>query len=276
MPELQTEPVREPDPLEIYSPENDAFLMKASLRKILTFVTTMTIAVVIVILRQSDPLFLFRFVSGSLADSQGILLIRFAMTLFYGYLVIFLVYFILKYVRRRSLSFELREKEYPAFRKSFGWLDLWTVVPVFLMVLVILTGFFYSPAVVDGASMEPTFSNGDPVLIEHFRGEYATGDVIIIQVDGELLIKRLIAVPGDHLVLDESGVYLNGTLIETFLPKRYDSGIGDFVPYFTYSGILPENTYFVLGDNRTNSTDSRVFGLVSAPDVLGLVVLPDR
>lgn len=73
MAELQTEPLRESDPLETYSPEYDAFLMKASFRKILTFVTTMTIAVVIVILRQSDPLFLFRFVSGSLADSRGIL-----------------------------------------------------------------------------------------------------------------------------------------------------------------------------------------------------------
>ncbi len=276
MPELQTEPVRESDPLETYSPENDAFLMKASFRKILTFVTTMTIAVVIVILRQSDPLFLFRFVSGSLADSRGILWIRFAMTLFYGYLVIFLVYYIVKFVRRRSLPPERREAEYAAFRKRFGWLDLWTVVPVFLMVLVILTGFFVSPAVVDGASMEPTFSNGDPVLIEHFRGEYAAGDVIIVQVDGELLIKRLIGVPGDHLVVDETGVYLNGTLIEDFIPKRYDSGLGEFVPCFLYSGILPENTYFILGDNRTNSTDSRVFGLVPSADVLGLVILPDR
>lgn len=275
MPDIQ-EPISSPEPIGEAFPGENAFLLKKSLQKILTFVSTMTIALLIVILRQGEKLFLFNLESNNMNDAPFFLFFRIVLFGFLIYLLGYLMYFWNEVEKRKKMSAEAQTTALPAFRKRYNLFDLWTVVPVFLLGLVVVSGFFYSPAIVEGSSMETTFSNGDTVLIDHFTTNFEAGDVVIVDHGTELLIKRLIAVPGDHLRIDATGVYLNGSSepIEDYVPMYYDSESDTVVPYFTYDGIIPEGQYFVMGDNRNNSLDGRVFGLVDADQMLGIVVLP--
>jgi signal peptidase I len=178
------------------------------------------------------------------------------------------------YSKQKRLSEEEQQKTLPAFKKQYDLFDLLSVVPTFLAVFVIITGFFIGPAVVEGESMQPTFLDGDPVLIYYFMEEYHTDDVLIVDIGSELLIKRLCGMPGDHLKIDATGVYINDTLVESYVPEHYVQGEG-LVPYFSYDQIIPEGSYFVMGDNRLNSTDGRRFGLVGSDQLLGIVILPN-
>lgn len=265
------------EPTSGWTAEENAFLLKRAFQKILTFVSTMTIAVLVVILRQGEKLFLFNMETNNMNDAPLFRIFRILLLGFLIYLLGYLLFFWKEYSRRKFLSAEEQMATFPTFRKRYNLFDLWTVVPVFLMGLVIITGFFYSPAMVEGASMQPTYNDGDTVIIDHFATDFQAGDVVIVDIETELLIKRLIAVPGDHLRIDETGVYLNGAVepIEDYIPVHYDPESSGYVPYFTFEGVLSEGQYFIMGDNRENSLDSRMFGFVVSEQMLGIVVFPN-
>ena len=115
--------------------------------------------------------------------------------------------------------------------------------------------------------MTPTFCDNDAVIIKYVD-EYEKQDIIIFQVeelDGSViyLIKRLIAMPGDKLVVNSTGVWVNDVLVE-------DNIVGGTL---SYNLTIPEGYFYVLGDNRDNSSDSRTRGLVPYEDMIGKVVL---
>lgn len=255
-------------------PADDSLWMRRALVRILTFFMTMTLAVIVMLWRQDEPLFLFRFTATNLNDGPGFMTVRLFLFVFYLYITGYFVFFVGVYGRRTWMNPETRAATFETFRKRYALFDLWTVVPVFVMVLVVLTGFFLSPAVVEGSSMETTFTDGDPVLIEHFLDDFDAGDVVIVQVGSELLIKRLIGLPGDALVVNENGVYLNGILIEDYVPLYHAPGDANGIPYFWFDGTIPEGSYFVMGDNRMHSADSRMFGFIDQQNMLGVVWLP--
>jgi len=122
--------------------------------------------------------------------------------------------------------------------------------------------------VVIGASMEPSFEEGQRLLINkaiyHFR-EPQRGDVIVFRPPHNQradYIKRIIALPGDTVEIKEGAVYVNGSeLYEPYIegPPRYTLG----------EEIVPANNYFVLGDNRNNSNDSHNNWTVKRRDIIG-------
>ena len=138
--------------------------------------------------------------------------------------------------------------------------------------VVVLTLTLAFPVLrVSGGSMEPTLKEGDVVLTRK-GGTYEAGDICSFYYNNELLLKRVIGEPGDVINIDEQGnVTVNGRVLE----EEYieEKSIGECDISFPY--IVPENCYFVMGDNRETSLDSRSsrIGCVSRDQMEGKLIL---
>lgn len=162
-----------------------------------------------------------------------------------------------------------------------GWaFELLQTAVIALAICIILWLFVVQGNQVDGQSMEPTFHDKELVLtdkiIQHF-GEYQNGDVIIFKNEssGNDFIKRIIGVPGDEVSLSGGRVYVNGVQIdESYLPEGRETSGGTFLAEGE-TVLVPEEKYFVMGDNRGFSRDSRdnSVGLVPKNDLKGRVFL---
>lgn len=154
----------------------------------------------------------------------------------------------------------------------------WAKTIAVAVVLAFVITQFIRPTIVNGQSMYPTLDNSDYLIINRMAyklGEPERGDIIVFstnlkQSNGENkdLVKRVIAVEGDHLKIEDSKVYVNGELIdEPYIHDNYTEGYEDIT--------IPEGMMFTMGDNRENSKDSRMddVGLVSEDDVMGKVLI---
>lgn len=141
-----------------------------------------------------------------------------------------------------------------------------------LIIAGILFVFFW-PLKIEGTSMENTFFTGDRVIMSRalvYAGKFERGDLLVCKIkkDGEdkNIIKRLIGLPGDHIEIKDGYVYLNGTpLQEDYLKEEETIGDEDI--------ILAEDEYYVLGDNRAVSLDSREEGPLNRRQLIGKVLL---
>ena len=145
-----------------------------------------------------------------------------------------------------------------------------TITLILLMVLAIrlaLQNFH-----IEGQSMEPTLHNQEYIIVDkasYFLHSPERGDVIVFRypIDPqENFIKRIIAIPGDTVTIVNKTVLVNGvTLQEPYINKN-----DPFAPYPSFqTWHIGTNQYFVLGDNRGNSSDSRVWGLVPRQNIIG-------
>ncbi len=144
---------------------------------------------------------------------------------------------------------------------------LGTVIPAVLIALLINL-FLAQATVVQGQSMEPNLHNNERVIVEKvtyrfFHGP-RRGDIVILQPeeDGDLLIKRVVALPGETVEVRNGRVYINGEPLDE--PWAVQEGGPNYPP--TY---VPPLQVFVLGDNRGHSNDSRSFGPVLVDHVVG-------
>lgn len=146
-----------------------------------------------------------------------------------------------------------------------------------LVLFFILRGFIFIPVPVDGNSMEKTLSQGDMIVMEKFSS-IKRFDVIVFQLpNGAIYIKRVIGMPGDAISYQADQLYVNGQPVaEEFLEKNKEKDHKK-VPYttnfdlkeLTNKEVLAKDNYFVLGDNRRMSKDSRSFGPVESKYILG-------
>jgi signal peptidase I len=145
------------------------------------------------------------------------------------------------------------------------------IISVFISLFIIL--FVYQPVKVEGGSMEPGLEDQERIFINKlaYRLEnIQRGDVIVFRYPRDPrknFIKRVIGLPGDHIRVNYGHVYLNGKLIEEdYVPEEYlDSR--------SYRELtVPANSYYVLGDHRSMSNDSRDFGPVPRDFIYGKAV----
>ena len=152
-----------------------------------------------------------------------------------------------------------------------------------LVVVLVLYITIGSVEVVWGASMEPNFETGERILVdkisENFR-EYERGEVVVLvppTEDSKHFIKRVIGLPGDIIKVFECKIYIyrdgnQFTLDEEYLGSSACTLGGNEFLQEGRSVEIKEGSYVVMGDNRRNSLDSRVFGMVKASDIVGRVV----
>lgn len=138
---------------------------------------------------------------------------------------------------------------------------------VFILLLLLLRNFAIGTIIVKGSSMEPNFHHGDFVVVDKFSTTFGTlkrGDVVICKVnfrsEGENIIKRIVGLPGDKIDImlspdndSEYVLYINDVLFEETYISAPMLSTGDM----EYPYIVPERSYFVMGDNRNASSDSR-------------------
>ncbi len=147
-------------------------------------------------------------------------------------------------------------------------------VVVALVISIVLYIFIMTPHEVLGNSMYPTYKNGEYLMankVTYRFKEPQRGDVIIFKYSNtQDFIKRIIGLPGDTVMLKDGQLYINGHILDEseYLDNSMYTNGGDFLKEGE-SKEIPEGEYFVCGDNRTHSSDSRTFGSISKEDIKG-------
>jgi signal peptidase I len=149
---------------------------------------------------------------------------------------------------------------------------------VLAIVIVLLIRFFVAqPFIVDGESMHPTFENGDYLIVDELTYHFESpqrGDVIVFRYPGDpkiFYIKRIIGLPGETVHINSGLVSItktNGTTITLNEPYAVENDAT-----YTLNTTLGSDQYFVMGDNRPESSDSRVWGPLPRANIIGRVFL---
>ena len=155
--------------------------------------------------------------------------------------------------------------------------DLFTLALLVIVVVIPIRAFVISPFVVDGDSMHPTFENLDYLIVDELLYNFsapARGDVIVFRYPGNpsiFYIKRIIGLPGETVSINRGAVTVTTVIGEKVtLPETY---IVNEDATYTKNVTLNTEEYFVMGDNRPNSSDSRVWGPLPKSDIIGRVDL---
>lgn len=148
-----------------------------------------------------------------------------------------------------------------------------SIIPylIIILVVVLIRTFIITPAKVDGSSMQPTLYDNNIVLLNKLKykiNDVKRFDIVVIKHNNEKLIKRVVALPNEHIEYKNNDLYINGNIIiEDFKHEStYDFKL-ESIGFLT----IPGDKYFVIGDNRENSVDSRMIGLVDKSNILGIV-----
>ena len=146
-----------------------------------------------------------------------------------------------------------------------------SVLVVVAAVAVLIATLFLPILQISGDSMSPTLRHDEIVILLKTK-DIERGDLIGFYYQGKILLKRVVALQEDEVAIDAEGtVYVNGELLEE--PYVSDKSLGDCDLEFPYK--VPGASYFVLGDQRSNSVDSRtsVIGTITREDIIGKVCI---
>lgn len=142
------------------------------------------------------------------------------------------------------------------------------IIPYIVIILTVLLirMFVFTPVQVDGSSMEPTLSNNQILILNLFDKNYDRFDVVVVEELGTKLVKRIVGLPGEHISYTDNKLYVDGELI---VENYHREVMVDFDIKELGLEVIPDNSYFIMGDNRNHSSDSRNFGPVSIEQIQG-------
>ena len=143
---------------------------------------------------------------------------------------------------------------------------------IIIVVVVFIRTFIATPVRVDGSSMVPTLKNNDILILNKLARNYKRFDIVVVRAHNAKLVKRIIGLPGESIEYKDNKLYIDGKKIEDVTPEETD----DFSLEELYGmKKIPDGYYFVMGDNRDGSSDSRDYriGLIKKENILGKTIL---
>ncbi len=165
-----------------------------------------------------------------------------------------------------------------------GFLDLIETIAISLSIFLVVYLFLMQPHQVNGQSMVPNFQNGEHVMtdkITYKMRDPLRGEIVVFHAPpaagcaegtGCDFIKRIIAIPGDTIAVKDNAIWVNGEkLPEPYIPVDFEILAGRAT--LNQEIYLGSTEYFVVGDNRPHSSDSRSWGAITKDDIVGRVFL---
>ncbi len=136
---------------------------------------------------------------------------------------------------------------------------------IILIVVILIRTFLITPVMVNGPSMQPTLKGGEIMILNKINKDYERFDVVVVDIGKEDIIKRVIALPGESISCENGIVYVNDRRQD----EEYSQGFtSDFERI-----VLEKDEYFVMGDNREDSVDSRRLGAFKKEQIKGTTKL---
>jgi signal peptidase I len=157
------------------------------------------------------------------------------------------------------------------------WFEWVKAIVLAIIIAFFIQQFVFATSIVEGDSMEPALEDGERLIFNkmiYLIDEPERGDIVIIQQTDKNYVKRIIALPGETIEHRSNELYIDGNKYkETFLTEEISRKTGEFGPV-----RIPDDSYFVMGDNRAISKDSRNgLGFIQRDEIIGkseLIIYP--
>ena len=165
------------------------------------------------------------------------------------------------------------KKKKTFFGEVYDWIETFCFA---LALMVVLFIFVFRYVTVDGNSMMNTLHDQDKLIISNFNYTPQTGDIVVIYIEGQNkpYIKRVIATEGQTVKIDfeKWQVYVDGELLEEDYVLRREGDM-HYAAFYNGEFTVPEGQVYVMGDNRNDSTDSRMLGCLDEHNIIGRVIV---
>lgn len=148
--------------------------------------------------------------------------------------------------------------------KKKKWFIEWLPYVAAVLVVVIIKLFIVTPIRVNGDSMKETLLDKDIMILNEISYKFSgikRFDIVVLKTNNEYLIKRVIGLPGEKVMYKDNRLYIDGKIIEEDFNHAETQDVEEIE--------VPEGEYYVLGDNRVNSTDSRKIGAIPINNIRG-------